>query len=83
MMVQNETRVPLPVWARKSTVQQLTGCPDKWLYAFAAKHGEDIRKFGNGGKNGTLIFRLSAVLEAIEAMEGEIGKGELSSIEKG
>ena len=57
---------PLPVWARKATVKQLTGCPDKWIYGFAAKHKGDIRRFGSGGKNGTLIFRLSAVLAAIE-----------------
>ena len=60
----------LPVWARKDTVQRLTGCPDKWLYGFAATHRDDIRKFGHGGRNGVLIFRVSAVLEAIESRDG-------------
>lgn len=70
MTTQDATRAPLPVWARKETVKQLTGCPDKWLYGFAATHGGDVRKFGGGGKNGTLIFRVSAVLVAIEESEG-------------
>lgn len=75
--MKEEAKAPLPVWARKETVQQLTGCTDKWLYGFAAKHGDDIRKFGGGGKNGTLIFRVSAVLTAIEESDG-IGKQEAS-----
>ena len=57
---------PLPVWARKSTVQDLTGTPDKFLYQFAANNPADVRKFGSGGKNGTLIFRVAAVLDAVE-----------------
>ena len=66
MTEQDQIATTLPVWARKEIIKQLTGCPDKWIYSFAATHPSDIRKFGNGSKNGTLIFRVSAVLAAIE-----------------
>lgn len=59
---------PLPVWARKQKMQELTGVPDGWLYAFATKHPQSVRKFGNGSKNGTLVFRVSDVLDAIQAV---------------
>ncbi len=62
----NALYAPLPVWARKSNLQELTGAPDKFLYAFASAHPDSVRKFGGGGKNGTLVFRVADVLAAIE-----------------
>lgn len=59
---------PLPVWARKQKMQELTGVPDNWLYDFAAEHPQSVRKFGGGSKNGTLVFNVAAVLEAIQAV---------------
>ena len=58
---------PLPVWARKQKVQELTGVPDNWLYDFAAEHPESVRKF-TAAKNGTLVFNVAAVLEAIQVV---------------
>ena len=55
-----------PVWARHAEVKRLTGCPEKWLADFAKKHPENVRKFGNGNSNGTLIFNVAAVLKAID-----------------
>ena len=57
---------PLPVWARKTQLPALTGVPDKFAYQFAVDHPNDVRKFGGGGRNGTLVFRVAAVLAAIE-----------------
>lgn len=58
---------PLPVWARKQKMQELTGAPDNWLYDFAAEHPESVRKF-TAARNGTLVFRVSDVLDAIQAV---------------
>jgi len=60
----------LPVWARHDEVKRLTGVPDKWLTAFGKSHPQSVRKFGNGNSNGTLVFNVADVLNAIS----EIGK---------
>ena len=56
----------MPVWARHGEVQRLTGAPEKWLAKFAKEHPKAVRKFGHGNANGTLIFKVSAVLAEIE-----------------
>lgn len=62
------TTAALPIWGRLDTIKELTGAPDNWLYNFAASHPEATRKFGNGHTNGTLIFNVAKVCEAIEGM---------------
>lgn len=60
---------PLPVWARLKAIKEITGAPENWLYAFAASNPKAVRKFGNGGTNGTLVFNVSKVCEAIEKIK--------------
>lgn len=64
---------PLPVWARLKVIKEITGAPDNWLYAFAASNPAATRKFGNGGTNGTLVFNVAKVCEAIENMNAPKG----------
>lgn len=56
-------------WGRMRDIQeQVANVPDKWLVAFAAVHGSDVRKFGPS-RNSTLLYRSAAVLAAVEAGE--------------
>ena len=74
MTVTDETtlaalRPPTKVWATKRSIRDgIADVPENWLYGFAANHPLDIRKYGDG-RNSMLIFRVSAVLAAIEAGE--------------
>lgn len=70
-MTSNCAVAPLPVWARKTVVQKLTGAPQKFLAAFAKEHPESVRRYGGGGRNGTRIFNVAAVLAAIDGMGPE------------
>ena len=52
-------------WARLDTIQkEVAEVPRDWLYQFAAKHPESIRKFG-ASRNSTLLFNVEDVLKAI------------------
>lgn len=52
----------------KQIQEQVAGVPDNWLHRFAAARPNDIRKLGEHS-NSTLLFRSSAVLEAVESGE--------------
>ena len=60
-------RSPLPVWQRFAVLKQLTGATDNFLRQFAINHPNDFRKF-NLEHNGSAVYRVSAVLDAIEAL---------------
>ena len=53
-------------WGKKSDIrQQVANVPENWLDTFAVKQPNDIRKFGSA-QNSTLLYRSSAILEAVE-----------------
>lgn len=57
----------IKVWATKKSIREsIADVPEGWLDRFAAEQPDDIRKFGDA-RNSTLNYRVSAVLEAIEA----------------
>lgn len=57
------------VWGRAKDIQrEVANVPMNWLYRFAVKRPKDIRKLGEG-QGSTLLFRASAVIEAIEIGE--------------
>lgn len=63
----NVRHVCLKVWATKRTIMEsVADVPENWLDEFAAKQPNDIRKFGDS-QNSRLNYRVSAVLEAVEA----------------
>jgi len=67
----DNSKNPMPVWARHFEVCRLTGVPERWLYNWGREHPEHTRKFGTGkSTNGALVYRVSAILKAVE----EIGK---------
>jgi hypothetical protein len=56
----------MKTWASKSSIRaEIADTPEGWLDRFAAARPNDIRKFGDS-RNSMLLFRTSAVLEAIE-----------------
>lgn len=58
------------VWASMRAIRaRVADVPERWLVRFAASHPFDIRKFA-AARNGTLLYRVAAVLEAIETGEG-------------
>lgn len=57
------------VWGRAEDIRaQVANVPTNWLYRFAAKRPNDVRKLGEA-QGSTLLFRAAAVLEAIESNE--------------
>lgn len=53
-------------WGKKGDIrQQVANVPENWLDTFAVKQPNDIRKFGSA-QNSTLLYRSSAILEAVE-----------------
>ena len=57
------------VWAtEKALKERVADVPGNWLERFMCARPNDIRKFGTA-KNSRLMFRVSAVLDAIEAGE--------------
>lgn len=57
------------VWATAKTIQsEIAEVPNNWLQRFAVARPDDVRKLGDSS-NSTLLFRISAVLEAIESGE--------------
>ena len=56
----------MKVWAtERSFRSDIADAPEKWFDLFAVNQPDDIRKFGDA-TNSTLVYRVSAVLEAIE-----------------
>lgn len=57
------------VWGRAKDIQQeVAHVPSNWLIRFAVMRPDDVRKLGDE-QNSSLLFRVSAVLEAIETGE--------------
>jgi len=55
------------VWAsRESILSEVADLPRNWLAEFAARQPDDVRKFADK-RSGMLVFRVPAVLEAVEA----------------
>lgn len=60
-------RAPLKVWASKRSVREgIADVPECWLDRFAVAQPGDVRKFGSA-RNATLVYRTSAILDAVEA----------------
>lgn len=56
----------MKIWASKDAIQEeIADVPENWLKGFAFSHPLDIRKFA-AKRNGTLLYRVSAVVAAIE-----------------
>ena len=68
-------------WASKDAIMsEVADVPENWLRAFAIRHPKDCRKFA-ATRNGSMLYRVEAVLAAIEngeAMpnEGIVGRSE-------
>lgn len=57
----------MKIWASKRSLrEEIADVPGNWLDEFAANRPNDIRKFGDA-QNSTLLFRVSAVVDAVEA----------------
>ena len=57
------------VWASKDAIrEEVADVPENWLRGFAAAHPLDCRKFA-ASRNGSMLYRVEAVLAAIEAGE--------------
>lgn len=71
----------MKIWASKDAIQEeIADVPENWLKGFALKHPLDIRKFA-AKRNGTLLYRVAAVIAAIEDGEampnaGIVARGE-------
>lgn len=56
-------------WASKDAlIEEVADVPENWLRRFAVAHPLDCRKF-SASRNGSMMYRVSAVLEAIESGE--------------
>ena len=56
----------MKVWATMKDIKaEIASVPDNWLDRFAAAEPENIRKVASA-RNGKLLYRVSAVLDAIE-----------------
>jgi hypothetical protein len=57
------------IWASKDAIrEEVADVPENWLRGFAIKHPLDCRKFA-AARNGSMLYRVDAVLAAIEAGE--------------
>lgn len=57
-------------WASCEAIrQEVADVPENWLREFAVKHPGDCRKFAST-RNGSMMYRVDAVLQAIEDGEG-------------
>ena len=62
-------------WAsRDAILQEVADVPENWLRAFAVNHPQDCRKFA-AKRNGSMMYRVDAVLKAIEDGEGMPNSG--------
>ena len=70
-------------WASKDAiVSEVADVPENWLRAFAVRHPLDCRKFATT-RNGSMMFRVEAVLQAIESGEGMPNDGIIKRDENG
>ena len=57
------------VWGRAQDIQrEIAHVPNNWLIRFAVMRPDDVRKLGDA-ECSSLLYRVSAVLEAIETGE--------------
>ena len=62
-------------WASKDAImQEVADVPENWLRAFAVRHPGDCRKFATT-RNGAMMYRVDAVLAAIEKGEAMPNEG--------
>lgn len=70
-------------WASKDAIlQEVADVPENWLRAFAVRHPTDCRKFATT-RNGSMMYRVEAVLKAIEDGEGMPNGGIRTAVYKG
>ena len=70
-------------WASKDAIMsEVADVPENWLRAFAVRHPLDCRKFATT-RNGSMMFRGEAVLQAIESGEGMPNDGIIKRDENG
>ncbi len=59
----------MKVWATMDgIIAEIAEVPENWIKSFGIKHPNDFRKFGDA-KNSRTLYRVDAVLQAIEAGE--------------
>lgn len=62
-------------WASKDAIMsEVADVPENWLRAFAIRHPKDCRKFA-ASRNGSMLYRVEAVLAAIEIGEAMPNEG--------
>lgn len=56
----------MKVWATMDgIIEEIAEVPENWIKSFGVHHPEDFRKFGDA-KNSRTVYRVQAVLDAIE-----------------
>ena len=69
-------------WASKDAIiSEVADVPENWLRAFAIRHPKDCRKFA-ATRNGSMLYRVEAVLAAIENGEAMPNEGIVERSEK-
>ena len=69
-------------WASKDAIMsEVADVPENWLRAFAIRHPKDCRKFA-ATRNGSMLYRVEAVLAAIENGEAMPNEGIVDRSEK-
>lgn len=69
-------------WASKDAIRaEVADVPENWLRVFAVAHPNDCRKFA-ASRNGSMLYRVDAVLAAIESGESMPGDGIVNREEK-
>ena len=62
-------------WASKDAIlAEVADVPENWLRGFALRHPMDCRKFARS-RNGSMMYRVGAVLKAIEDGEAMPDEG--------
>lgn len=62
-------------WASKDAIMsEVADVPEPWLRGFAIRHPKDCRKFA-ATRNGSMLYRVEAVLAAIENGEAMPNEG--------
>lgn len=62
-------------WASKDAIMsEVADVPENWLRGFAVRHPRDCRKFA-ATRNGSMLYRVEAVLAAIESGEAMPNEG--------
>jgi len=70
-------------WAsRDAIMSEVADVPENWLRAFAVRHPTDCRKFATT-RNGSMMYRVDAVLKAIEDGEAMPNEGIVERDENG